>query len=65
MAGLQGEAVDAGAETFRLPRMALPAVHRRDGLVVIRMLAGDVGVTTDAIIGFMHGQFHLGRIHKQ
>ena len=65
MSGLEGEAVDAGVETGRLPRVADRAVHRRDRLVVVGMFDGDVGVTTDAGVRRVRGQFQFGLINEQ
>ena len=57
MSGLEREAVDAGIETFHLPRVARCAVHRQHRLVVVGMLRRDVRVATDAGIRPVRGQF--------
>ncbi len=57
MSGLEREAVDAGVETLRLPRVTRRAVHQRHWLIIVGMFVGDVRVATDTGIGRMRGQF--------
>lgn len=63
--GLQRQAMDARLEALRLLRMAASAVHRRERKVVVGMLGGDPGMTTDAVVGSVRRQFESAHVHKQ
>jgi len=65
MTGFQRQAMHAGVETFRLPRVTQATVNRRDGFVVVGMFGGEVGVATEAGVGLVRGQVEFGRVHKQ
>jgi hypothetical protein len=65
VSGFQGEAMHAGGEAFGLPGVATPTVHQSHGFVIIGMFGGDIRMTTDAIVGFVCGQFQLRRIDEQ
>lgn len=62
---LQRDAMDAGVVTFRLPRMADGAVDRLERDVIVGMFGGDIGVASDAGIGFVRGGGELCLIDEQ
>ena len=64
-ARLQRETVHAGAVTFGLPLVALPAIDRLGGDVVVRVLLRQVGVAARAGVGLVRGGRELRRVNKQ
>src|SRR5512133_2146089 len=60
----QGQAVHAGPVALGLSGVASRTLHLFDRDVVIRMLRGDIGMTTGASIGLVDGGFEFSLIHE-
>ena len=59
------EAVNAGIKTLREPCVTNRAIYQRHGFIVIRMLVGNIRVTTNAGICFVRRGGELASFDEQ